>query len=176
MAGIVAVPLLLAGLFILTAWNPGTPAAELLSRWAPPPSTFIEVMGLRVHTRDEGPRNDPEPIVLLHGTSSSLHTWEGWVQKLKGTRRVIRFDLPGFGLTGPSPDNVYTIERYTQFIAVFLGQLGVERCLLAGNSFGGYLAWATSLAHPGLVARLILVDASGYPLRPTSVPIGFQSR
>ena len=165
---------LLVGALIFTSWAPDRPVDELKARWAPPPSMFVDVMGLRVHIRDEGPRDDPEPIVLLHGTSSSLHTWEGWAQALKPHRRVIRFDLPGFGLTGPSPDNVYTIERYNRFIAAVLKQLGVERCLLAGNSFGGYLAWTTSLAHPGLVDRLILVDASGYPLAPESLPIGFK--
>ena len=112
--------------------------------------------------------------MLLHGTSSSLHTWEGWAQALKDQRRVIRFDLPGFGLTGPSVDNVYTIERYTRFVAAVLDHLGVKRCVLAGNSFGGYVAWATSLADPELVAQLILVDASGYRLQSASMPIGFR--
>jgi pimeloyl-ACP methyl ester carboxylesterase len=56
---------------------------------------------MQVHVRDEGPRDDPAPIVLLHGTGASLHTWEGWTRQLAHKRRVIRFDLPGFGLTGP---------------------------------------------------------------------------
>ena len=58
---------------------------ELKAKWAPPPSTFINVDGMDVHMRDEGPRDDPTPIILLHGTSASLHTWQGWVGQLKGS-------------------------------------------------------------------------------------------
>ena len=173
-AGFLLALVLLMGALILSIWAPDRPVADLQARWAPPPSIFVEVMGMAVHLRDEGPRDDKAPIVLLHGTSSSLHTWEGWAQALKTQHRVIRFDLPGFGLTGPSADHVYTIERYTRFVAALLNHLEVQRCTLAGNSFGGYVAWATSLAYPGLVARLILVDASGYRLQSASMPIGFR--
>ena len=80
---------------------PDLPVQSLVARWAPPPSDFIDVKGQLVHLRDEGPRHDPLPIVLIHGPSSSLHTWQGWARELRGQRRVISFDLPGFGLTGP---------------------------------------------------------------------------
>jgi pimeloyl-ACP methyl ester carboxylesterase len=129
---------------------------------------------MKVHMRDEGIRDDPSPIILLHGTSASLHTWEGWTQALKARRRVIRFDLPGFGLTGPTPDGNYTIENYVRFMTAMLDKLGVERCVLAGNSFGAYVAWATALASPARVEKLILVDAAGYPLAASSPPLGFR--
>lgn len=174
MAGLFTMLVFLAGLFVFFSWAPDRPVAVLQARWAPPPSVFVPVMGMNVHLRDEGPRDDAVPIVLLHGTSSSLHTWEGWARALKNQRRVIRFDLPGFGLTGPSADNVYTIERYTRFVAAVLDHMGVQRCVLAGNSFGGYVAWATSLATPALVEKLILVDASGYRLKAAAMPIGFR--
>ena len=165
---------LLAAAMLALAWEPDRPLAELKARWAPPPSTFIRVQGMDVHLRDEGPRSDPVPIVLLHGTSSSLHTWQGWAEALRPQRRVIRFDLPGIGLTGPAPDADYHIERYVQFVAAMLDALGVSRCVLAGNSFGGQIAWETALAHPQRVEKLILVDAAGYPLLPQAVPIGFR--
>src|SRR4051812_43280591 len=96
----VAALLLAAVGWVLTrSYAPDRPVESLLARWAPPPSVFIAVKGQRTHVRDEGPRDDPLPLVLIHGTSASLHTWEGWVDKLKGRRRVISFDLPGFGLT-----------------------------------------------------------------------------
>jgi pimeloyl-ACP methyl ester carboxylesterase len=60
------------------------------------------------------------------------------------------------------------------FVAAMLDALGVSRCALAGNSFGGQVAWETALAHPERVDKLILVDAVGYPLQPKSVPIGFR--
>ena len=87
---------------------------------------------------------------------------------------MIRVDLPGFGLTGPAPDGDYRIERYVEFVTALLDALGIERCVLAGNSFGGWVAWETALAHPDRVGALVLVDAAGYPLESQSVPIGFR--
>lgn len=171
--------LLLAGLvFFLLAgvvaiWAPDQPVDQLKPRWAQAPSQFVAVDGLQVHLRDEGPRDDPVPIVLLHGTSDSLHTWDGWTAALARERRVIRFDLPGFGLTGPRADNDYSIRRYVSFVGAMLDQLGVQRFVLAGNSLGGHIAWATALALPQRVQQLVLVDAGGYAMQPTDVPLAF---
>ena len=160
--------------FIVLNWAPDRPVEELQARWAPAPSQFIELMGMQVHLRDEGPRDDAEPLLLLHGTSASLHTWEGWVADLKRTRRVISVDLPGFGLTGPFPDGDYRIAHYTAFLDALLDRLQVPPVVVAGNSFGGQLAWELAVAKPARVSRLILVDAAGYPRQSSSVPIGFR--
>jgi pimeloyl-ACP methyl ester carboxylesterase len=127
-----------------------------------------------MHVRDEGPRDDLSPIVLLHGSGSSLHAWEGWVAALKAQRRVITLDLPGFGLTGPSPDGVYTVDNDVRVVVALLDKLGVARCVLGGNSLGGAVAWRAALAHPSRVDKLILVDAGGYPSHSTSIPLGFR--
>jgi pimeloyl-ACP methyl ester carboxylesterase len=82
--------------------------------------------------------------------------------------------MPGFGLTGPAPDNDYIIEAYVRFVLAVLDRLGVKHCVLGGNSFGGYVAWMTALAAPHRAQRLILVDAGGYPQNSTSIPIGFR--
>ena len=163
---------------VIATWAPDQPVEQLKSRWAKPPSRFLGVGGLQVHLRDEGPHNDPVPIVLLHGTSASLHTWEGWAQALRDKRRVIRFDLPGFGLTGPNPENDYSTEAYVRFVRAVMDKLGVQRFVLAGNSLGGQIAWSAAAAMPDRVDRLILVDASGYPREslttPQSIPLGFR--
>lgn len=158
---------------VVATWAPDKSVQVLSERWAKAPSQFVLVNGMQVHVRDEGPRNDPNPIVLLHGTSDSLHTWEGWSQNLRGQRRVIRFDLPAFGLTGPQPQGDYSIAAYVRFVEAMLNALGVQSCVLAGNSLGGQIAWNTALALPQRVKQLILVDAGGYPMHPESVPIGF---
>ena len=88
-AAIAAIVLGIA-IFIAANWAPEKSVEELKARWAPPPSTFLEVDGLSVHLRDEGPRDDQTPIVLLHGSGTSLHAWEGWVAALKDKRRVIK--------------------------------------------------------------------------------------
>ena len=173
----VGILLLLAGALgaAFIAWRvPDQPVSALQAKWAPPPSQFIAVRGMQLHLRDEGPRDDPRPIVLLHGTGASLHTWDGWTRELARERRVIRFDLPGFGLTGPSPDGVYSIQSYVDTVLALADALHVQRFIVAGNSLGGYVAWATAVLHPERVDRLILVDAAGYPFQSQSVPLAFR--
>lgn len=169
--------LLLAGLVffffagLYATWAPDKTVPELLPRWGQPPSRFIALDGLMVHLRDEGPRDDPTPIVLLHGTSDSLHTWDGWSEDLRKDRRVIRFDLPGFGLTGPGRTGDYTIDAYVRFVMSVLDQLGIGQCVLGGNSLGGQIAWQAAFAAPKRVNQLILVDAGGYPTPAQEVPL-----
>lgn len=174
LAGLLAVA---TAAFTLAYWEPDRSVAQLSARWAPPPSTFIDVAGLRVHVRDQGPAGgpvDPEPVVLLHGTSASLHTWDGWVNALAQKRRVIRMDLPGFGLTGPAPSHDYSIDGYARFVVSVLDALSVRRCVLAGNSLGGGIAIGVARRAPDRVSKLILEDSGGYAPRSTSVPIGFR--
>jgi pimeloyl-ACP methyl ester carboxylesterase len=163
---------------IVASWAPDRSPSELAAKWATPPSQFIELQGMQVHLRDEGPRDDPLPIVLLHGTSASLHTWEGWARTLRAERRVIRVDLPGFALTGPHPKDDYSMAAYVDFVRALVDRLKVERFVLAGNSLGGQIAWSTAAAMPDRVARLILVDASGYPMEllqaRQDIPLGFR--
>jgi pimeloyl-ACP methyl ester carboxylesterase len=173
--------LLLIFTAVTMAWlrTPELPADALVARWAPPPSDFIAVRGQVVHLRDEGPRDDPLPVVLIHGTSASLHTWDGWTAALAGERRVIRFDLPGFGLTGPfSPDSGYTPgdyggDTYAAFVLDLLDTLDVPRAVLAGNSLGGEVAWRAAVLAPERVAALVLVNASGLAHRPAQIPAGW---
>lgn len=173
-AGFLAVIVLVSVVMVAVNWAPDRTVAELTSRWAPAPSAFVTVQGMQVHVRDEGPRDDAAPIVLLHGTSASLHTWEGWVAALKADRRVISLDLPGFGLTGPMVDGDYRMERYVQFLTAVCDVMGLQKVVLVGNSFGGRLAWEMAAAHPERVEKLVLVDAAGYPTPSVSIPVGFR--
>lgn len=174
LAWCLAVLLLLMIGGLAATWAPDRSADSLKARWAPPPSAFGSIQGMQVHLRDEGPRDDPQPLVLLHGTSASLHTWDGWVEGLKGTRRVIRMDLPGFGLTGPHPRDDYAIDSYAQFVISVMDALGVKQAVLAGNSLGGEIAWTAAVLHPQRVSRLVLIDSAGYPFTPASIPLGFR--
>lgn len=185
--GLVAV-LLVVGGGLAVSWAPDRSVESLKSRWgaAALGSKFVDVRGMQVHYRDEGPREDAQPIVLLHGTSASLHTWDGWAAELAQTRRVIRFDLPGFGLTGPyagawlqEDGGRYTPRNYAKFVVATLDVLGIAQpVVLGGNSLGGQIAWETAdylrASAPQRVAKLILVDAAGYAFEPKSVPLGFR--
>ena len=158
--------------------TPDRSVDSLVTLWAPPPSDFMYVKGQFVHFRDEGPRTDPTPLVLIHGTAASLHTWQGWVGELRGRKRVITFDLPGFGLTGPFtgqyPRDDYRADNLARFTLDFLDALHVQRFAIGGNSLGGEVAWRVATLAPARVDRLILVDATGYAFKPELIPLGFR--
>lgn len=131
------------------------------ARWAPPPSSFVEVAGLRLHLRDTGPREAPA-ILLLHGFGSSLHTWDEVAAGLEDRFRVLRMDLPGFGLTGADPSGDYTDARAHVVIAALLDRLGIARVHLVGSSMGGRIAWSFAAAQPARVERLVLMAPDGF--------------
>ena len=171
-----------AALLLLTAasaallYRPDLPAEQLEDRYAPAPSRFEEVSGVRLHFRDEGPVPDgssPPPVLfLLHGTAASLHTWNGWVAELGDRYRLVRLDLLGFGLTGPAPDHDYSIESQVELLADLAAHLGVGRMAVAGSSLGGRIAWALAASHPDLVSHLVLVAPAGAPRKARSSEAG----
>jgi pimeloyl-ACP methyl ester carboxylesterase len=150
------------------------PFEELKNKYTNEQSKFINIQGVNVHYRDEGNQNDSTPLVLIHGTSSSLHTWDSIVPALSNKKRLIRLDLPAFGLTGPHPQRDYSIDFYNQFINAFLNAIGVQQYIIAGNSLGGSIAWNQALAYPDKVKQLILVNSGGYPKKNEKGNIGFK--
>lgn len=149
------------------------PLDDLKIKYANSNSSFVAVNKMDVHFRDEGVQTDTIPIVLIHGTGASLHTFNSWSDRLKKSNRIIRVDLPAYGLTGPFPDENYTMANYTAFLKDFLIALNIKQCVLAGNSLGGAIAWNFTLEQPSMVTKLILINASGYPIASKSVPIAF---
>jgi len=170
--------LMLTALAVTLTHAPDRSVESLVTRWAPPPSDFMYVRGQFVHFRDEGPKTDPTPLVLIHGAAASLHTWQGWAGDLHARKRVITFDLPGFGLTGPFtgeyPRDDYRVDNLARFTLDLLDALHVQRFAIGGNSLGGEVAWRIAAAAPARVDRLILVDATGYAFVPERLPVGFQ--
>lgn len=150
------------------------PREQLKSKYAKNPSQFMPLMGMQVHYRDEGNKLDNDPLVLIHGTSSSLNTWDSLISYLPSNKRIIRLDMPAFGLTGPSPENKYSYSFYSEFLNAFLNELEVKQCIIAGNSLGGGIAWHFALDYPQKVSKLILIDASGYPKINEKGSIGFK--
>jgi pimeloyl-ACP methyl ester carboxylesterase len=150
------------------------PLNKLKEKYANKASSFISVNGMDVHFRDEGDKTDSIPIVLIHGTAASLHTFDLWTNSLINSNRVVRMDLPAYGLTGPFPDRNYSMSNYTDFLKNFLTTLDIKQCILVGNSLGGQIAWNFTLEQPDMVQKLILIDAAGYPLKSKSVPIAFK--
>lgn len=142
------------------------PLEQLKARYgnAAAGSRYIELDGFNLHYRDEGSRDKPA-LVLIHGVVASLHTWDDWLPAFASDYRVIRFDVPGFGLTGPARDGQYSAERMIKVLGMLLDYLQVKQAVLAGNSLGGYIAWNFALAEPSRVSKLVLIDPAGYPMR-----------
>ena len=139
-------------------YAPDKPRAALEAVY---PGDYRAVDGVRLRLRDTGPRDAPA-VILLHGFGASLDTWEPWAQALSARYRVIRFDLPGFGLTGPDPTGDYTDARAMKILADLMNQLGVDRASLIGNSLGGRIVWNFAALHPDRVTRLVLVSPDGF--------------
>lgn len=136
------------------------PLDELMPLYASEASKFVEINGMRVHFRDEG---DGPPLVLIHGSNSSLHTWDSWVATLRSKHRIVRLDLPGHGLTGPSPAARYDYSAMTDVLDRLIKTLRLEKFSLVGNSMGGAIALEYTFQHADQVDNLILVNSIGYP-------------
>jgi pimeloyl-ACP methyl ester carboxylesterase len=165
--------LVVLSLLIIVIGEKDIPREQLKSKYAQSPSKFIPVMGMQVHYRDEGNKEDTTPLLFIHGTSSSLNTWDSLVKLMPNHKRIIRLDMPAFGLTGPNPENEYSYQYYSQFLYAFLNELNIKQCIVAGNSLGGGIAWHFALAYPKQVHQLILIDASGYPKLNEKGSLGF---
>jgi pimeloyl-ACP methyl ester carboxylesterase len=143
-------------------FQPDRAPGPLERRYTNEASAFLDVRDARVHYRDEGPRDAPT-LVALHGTYSSLHTWEGWVEALTDEFRVVRLDMPGFGLTGPR-DGRHTLRELVVTVGALCDALDLEQVAVAGNSLGGGVAWRLAVERPDLVSGVLLLNAGGATL------------
>ncbi|MFL1460699.1 alpha/beta fold hydrolase [Roseococcus sp. DSY-14] len=156
--------LILLALVLLGAiwlWTPDRPRGWLEARYAQPPSTFVTAAGIRLHLRDTGPRDAPA-ILLVHGFAAHLRTWDDLAPLLEDRFRVVRLDLPGFGLSGPDPAKDYSDARMGAVLLALMDGLGIGRFHLVGASMGGRIAFALAAAHPARVERLALFAPDGF--------------
>ena len=142
-------------------WTPDKPLRTLEAKYLRSPDDMIEVAGIRLHVRDDGPRTAPA-VIMIHGFGSSLQTWEPWARSLQAKFRVVRFDLPGSGLSAPDPRGDYTDARTLQVVLALMDRLGVAKASLIGNSIGGRLAWTLAAEHPDRVDKLVLISPDGF--------------
>jgi pimeloyl-ACP methyl ester carboxylesterase len=121
----------------------------------------VEVDGLRIHYQDSGPPDAPA-LLLLHGFGSSLQTWDAWTPRLALKFRVIRLDLPGFGLTGESPTKNYSEDQDLATLVDFVNKLNLSTYAIVGHSMGGKMAWSLAAAQPDRVKALVLMAPDGF--------------
>lgn len=159
--GLTIVAVLAAGWLALRRAD--IPYDTLESVYTTPDTQFMTLDdGLKIHYTDTGPQ-DRSTIVLVHGFSASLHTWDAWKTDLELDYRVVTLDLPGHGLSRAEDPSLATIERFVDVVHEVTQELGVDRFTLAGSSMGGNTAWQYALTHPETLDGLVLVAASGWP-------------
>lgn len=157
-------------------WTPDKSRTELEARYLTAPEDMIDVAGTKLHVRDTGPRSAPA-IIMIHGMASNLQTWDAWAKALDGALRVIRFDLPGSGLSPPDPEGDYTDARSINVLSSLMQELDVTTASLIGNSLGGRIAWKFAASHPERVDKLVLVSPDGFASpgfeygKPADVPL-----
>ena len=127
--------------------------------------------GARAHIRDEGNKQGP-PLLLIHGSNASLHTWEPWVRTLSEHYRLISFDLPGHGLTGATPEDDYSVDAMANFTREIADLFQLDKVSLAGNSMGGAVALKFALDNPKRVAALIPVSSGGMAVDADETSVG----
>lgn len=153
--------LLLAGILVLS-YRSDLDVDELVDKYSDEYSHFLEIDSVKVHVKVKG---EGEPIFLIHGCFSSLHTWEAWEKELSPYFMTVSMDLPGHGLTGPDPEKRYGTEDYASLVFKIADQLGIGEFHVAGNSMGGGVALKMASDQPDRILTLNLIDSSGANLR-----------
>ena len=134
---------------------------QLRERYADPQSRYITIRGVEVHYKDEG----TGPVLLMvHGSESSLRTWDGIVAVLKDRYRIIRYDIPGYGLSGRISDEVAANVDPMDIPLGLVEALEVDRLTFVGVSSGGTMGMYLAAEHPDLVERLIISNTPSDPV------------
>jgi len=157
--------LVLLGIAAGCTITPDLSRETLEARYLAMPGDMRDVAGTRLHVRDTGPRAG-RAVVMIHGTASSLHTWQDWAEGLEDAFRVVRFDLPGSGLSPPDATGDYTDARSVALLDALMDDLGIAKAAVIGNSLGGRIAWRYAAARPDRVERLVLISPDGFASPP----------
>lgn len=154
----------LAGTAALTALGgcvSGATHARTAEEKYPPLGQFITVDGLKLHYVEEG---DGPPIVLIHGANGNVRDWTfSMMRRISDDFRVIAIDRPGHGYSDRAPENGASPMVQAEIMAKAARQLGAERALIAGHSWGGAVATAWALRHPEQVAGASILAGATYP-------------
>lgn len=133
---------------------------ELEQRYPQPGLSFADINGVRIAYRDEG-NSAGTPLLLLHSHYFTMRMWDGWIEALADDYRIIRFDLPTHGLTGPDPENDYGMARSQALIQRLLAHLQVEDLAVVGSSLGGNLAYTFAAENPDRTLAVALINSGG---------------
>lgn len=145
------------------ATHPYLTLAQLRAKYEDKQSRYFTVGGLKIHYKDEGPRNAPV-LLMVHGSESSLRTWDVIAQKLKGRYRVVRLDLPSYGLSDGPTDEALKVLVPTDVPIGLLNHLKIRKATFVGVSSGGTMGMYMAARRPDMVERLILSNTPSDPV------------
>jgi pimeloyl-ACP methyl ester carboxylesterase len=134
-----------------------------VERGNPPQGKFIEVEGIRLHYVEEG---TGEPLVLIHGNGTMAQDYQisTVFERAAKTYRVIAFDRPGYGYSDRPNGKTWHATAQAQLLHKALIQLGVDRPIVVGHSWGTLVALSMALEQPDYVRRLLLLSGYYYPV------------
>ena len=116
--------------------------------------------GVELNVEIDGPQ-DGIPVVLLHGVSGSVRTYDWLPAEITAGRWIIRVDLRGHGASGHAPGR-YLIEHYGEDVAAILRDVVGRPAVLVGHSLGGVVSWWVAQRYPELVRAAFLEDPPLY--------------
>ncbi len=131
---------------------------QIEAAYATPDSRFAVIDGVKIHYKDQG--HGPA-VLLIHGSMGDTIDWDGWVDVLSPRYRVIRIDLPGFGLSGEIANGNYSIDRDLSLIDGLMDTLGAETFAIVGVSYGGPVAFRYAATRTDRVSALIIMNSAG---------------
>jgi len=127
----------------------------------PPVGRFLTLDGHRVHAwvRGQGP-----DLVLIHGSSGNLRDFTfALAGQLADRYRVIVFDRPGLGYSDPVSPGGSSLAEQAAVLAGAAAQLGAERPVVLGHSFGAAVALAWAVHHPDRLSALVTLSGASHP-------------
>jgi len=158
LGGLACTAIVAAGIW---AWAPDRPRNQLEKKYWDSATRYRVIGGTSLRVRTTGAKDAPA-VLMLHGFGSSLETWEPWALRLSDRYQVVRFDLPGCGLSEADRTGDYSDAHSLEIVRELMDTLGIEQAVLVGNSMGGRIAWRFAAQFPERTHKLVLISPDGF--------------
>ena len=121
---------------------------------------FISTNNIKLHYLEYGNHENQATIIFMHGLTANAHAFDGLIAAgLSPAFNILSVDLRGRG-ESDAPASGYTMKEHAEDIIGIMDALQIKKVILAGHSFGGFLALYIAKFYPGRVDKLILMDAA----------------
>ena len=131
--------------------------------------SFVEARGVRFHVTEAGPV-DGRPVIALHGWPQHHWVYRDLLADPPPGLRIIAPDLPGYGWSGPPPHR-WAKEDVASDVLALMDALGIDRALLVGHDWGGFVAYRMLLAAPDRFDGYLVCNmAHPWQTRRTTLP------